>query len=258
MDGFEYTGIVQSNGLPLKRDNPDDSLIVEFSTVAVKNEAKTTAAGYPQFDDVEMIKITVPGDRDPLFEGEVREKDKTRFAARYARWKESKIPSNAGFPIEEWPVLCASQIAELKSRNIFTVENICDVPDSKIFALGLHGRKLRDQAKDFILKARGEAPMLQIRAENEKLSERIAALEAQNAQLLSHLKSVAQHDPNIEITAPTLPQPTANITPQVDLAAMVAQAVAAALAANQPQVAPKKKGGRPKKVITETSSEESN
>lgn len=257
MDGFDYSSAVQHNGLPLKRENPDDGLIVIFRVEAVKNQARSEAMGCPQFDEQEMVRILAPGDKNELYDGKIRDRDKTRFEARYNAWKEKKSPATVGYPIEQWPPLNVAMVAELKANNVFTVENICDVTDSNLRVLGLHGRKLRDQAKDFMARARGEAPFLQLRTENANLQERILSLEQQNRELMNHLRSAAQHDPNIEITAPTLPQPTSNLSPQVDLAQMVAQAVAAALAANQPQVI-KKSPGRPKKIKTENTSEESN
>ena len=229
MEGFDYGAVDYRNG-----HQPTKNVIL-FEEILEKNEKRSTEMGMPQFDSRLFIKIVAPGSKDehvtPFIEDRFRKRpDWPDVEAAYIRYKSAKEgkPILHGYPIEEWPPISRSMAAEFRYHNIYTVEDIAGVSDSNMKILGLYGRKLRDQACDFLKKAAGEAPLLELRAKFEQLEERCKYLEDQNKALVS-----------TQGTAPSILQ--------FDVAAITQAAVQAALAAVASK--PEKKMGRPKKIL---------
>jgi hypothetical protein len=83
-----------------------------------------------------------------------------------------------GFPLAQWAVIPGKALVrEFAHYGIRTVEQLAAASDSTIHLVGPH-MQLRQQAKDWVANANQQAPMLKIRAENEQMRERIAALES--------------------------------------------------------------------------------
>src|SRR5436190_15798037 len=86
------------NGLPdladpnlFTRPNAgDDTLFVIFYMGIMRNDAKSTDAGRPIFDDVECMRATTPGDRNNIIDRPATAQDKARFAKQYAAFKAGK------------------------------------------------------------------------------------------------------------------------------------------------------------------------
>lgn len=167
-----------------ERFKADDRLYVIFYKGAIKDGFRSEQEGRPIFKDVDFIKIFVPGDKNSVIERPVEENDKNRFASRWEKYLKKQDGQYAsGTPLNMWPQLTPSQIAEMNAMNIFTVEQLAELPDG--FAqkiLGAH--ELRRRAKVFLDVSRkdGEAQALAEKeakstAENEELKARIAVLE---------------------------------------------------------------------------------
>lgn len=159
----------------------DGKLFVQFKTEAVLNPSASTKAGRPIYDDVDMIIIRTPGSQLTSIVAPVKYY-MDRFGARYREWKTSQAAAVTGTPLENFPFLFSkpSLIAELKYRNIVTVEQLATIPDTaKQVIMG--GHELSRLAAQWIDKTAADAEI----AEKQELVSTIAALQAQVATLLA-------------------------------------------------------------------------
>lgn len=165
----------------------DEKLLVMFKPGSLENRAKTAQAGYPQFDDVDFIIIMAPGEKDALFEGPVRESDKSRFRLAWEAYKANREQPSHGMPIDQWPLISAARVSELKASGVPTVEALANVSDENLRNLGMGGRDLRQKAIDFLAAAKSTAPLAQMREEIESLKllmkQKDDAIEALRAEI---------------------------------------------------------------------------
>lgn len=114
-----------------KQNAGDDSLLVVFYMGCIQNEAKTVEQGRPIFDDVECVRIIIPGDKNTINDRPASEPDKKRFAKQYAMFKAGLTEDQqvSGTRLHEWPFLSRGQVEELKYLGIKTVEQLAEVRD---------------------------------------------------------------------------------------------------------------------------------
>jgi hypothetical protein len=162
----------------------DSRLHVNFYTKAVQNNFQSKEQGRPIFEDKEFIRIIVPGDKNSIVDTPVTQEHRNRFATKYERFKAGKAQATTGTPLEVWPQLTVSQVAELKGLNVFTVEQLADMPDNLAQRfMGAHN--LRARAKLFLEAAAGESANSRVAAELEKRDVEIQALKEQVALLMA-------------------------------------------------------------------------
>ena len=155
----------------------DDKLYVQFHTTAILNPAASTKAGRPIYDDIDMITIRTPGSQLTSIVDHAKRYTAGRpiLAAKYRDWKSGQMQAASGTPLENFPFLFTkpSLIAELKYRNIFTVEQLAELSDGAKQSI-MGGHELCKKASDWIAQTASDS----VDAEKEKLLARIAALEA--------------------------------------------------------------------------------
>lgn len=169
----------------MPRHAMDKRLYVNFYVRAVMNNFKSSEQGRPIFDEVDFIRIIIPGDKNNVVDTKVTEEHKMRFEKQFERFKKNQEQATTGTPLEVWPQMTVGQVAELKAINIHTVEQLAEVPDNlaqKI--MGSHA--LRAKAKQFLESAAGEAANSKMAAELEKRDIELAALKEQMAQILKN------------------------------------------------------------------------
>jgi hypothetical protein len=130
----------------LTADNPnnpfigDGRLFVRFSRLPCKDDDATKEAGRPIFKDVVYIEIHTPGDRDNKLHRPMTAMDKQRFAERYAKWEKSQTDEVLdGMPLSEWPAMPRSTLEEMRYFQVYTVEQLAELPD-------IHIKKFRELA----------------------------------------------------------------------------------------------------------------
>ena len=162
----------------------DKKLYVNFYVRAVMSGFKSAQEGRPIFDEVDYIRIIIPGDKNSILDVPVDEQHKMRFEAQYDRFKKNQEQAVSGTPLEVWPQMTVGLVAELKAMNVHTVEQLADMPDQlaqKI--MGSHA--LRTKAKTFLDAAAGEAGNSKLALELEKRDNEIDLLKKQMADLLA-------------------------------------------------------------------------
>lgn len=155
----------------------DANLRIRFHLHPVKDEKKSIQEGRPIFEDQEYVEIAIPGDKDNVSDTPLNEFTRRRFAQQYAAWKASG-GNNAviGTPLDAWPGVSRAQVEELKYFNVRTVEELASLSDTNCqkFA-GIVS--IRQRARDFVAAAKGEAPLVAMRAELADRDNKISTLE---------------------------------------------------------------------------------
>lgn len=159
----------------------DKRLFVTFFAEAVQNESKTIEAGRPIFDDIDMIRIMFPGQRDNLV-GVADYGYQQRFPRQWAQYKARQTQTVSGTPLAQVPWLTKGQVAELGFLNVHSVEQLANMPDSASQRLMNH-HSLKQQAQTYLDSAAGSAPLIKMQAELAKRDEQIAELMAAVASL---------------------------------------------------------------------------
>ena len=162
----------------------DDKLFIKFHTQAVLHPANSTKAGRPIYDDVDMITIRTPGSQLTSIVSPVKYY-MDRFGDKYRLWKSSQLEAASGTPLENFPFLFTkpSMIAELKYRNIFTVEQLADLSDTGKQSI-MGGHELCKRAADWLehsLFAAEDAEKADLKVQLATMTAQIALLMAQGA-----------------------------------------------------------------------------
>lgn len=163
----------------------DAGLYVEFHTENVYQEAVSEAEGRPVYSQVPYITIYVPGDKTKKVVRPVRTQafgdtppDTVRFARQWAAYQQGQQVMATGVPLSEWTQVTASQIREMNSLSIYTVEQLAEVPDAVLPNIGHGGRNLRDQAKAYIARMADDSIVARMVSENADLQRQIDELKA--------------------------------------------------------------------------------
>jgi hypothetical protein len=109
----------------------DETLFVVFYMGVVKNEGRTVEEGRAIFDDVECVRIIVPGDKNNVVDRPAQPSDKQRFSRQYDLFKKGVAEEDqvSGTRLTDWPFLSRAQAEELRYLGIKTVEQIANVRD---------------------------------------------------------------------------------------------------------------------------------
>ena len=172
------------------QDPGDAKLYVVFHRGTKLNEAKSLEAGRRVHDDVNLVTIRVPGQRDS-FVTEVEPHHKARFPRQWAAFQQNAEQLGSGTQLTEVPWLTPAQLADLRAVNVHTVEQLVAMSDANAHVfMGFQGLKQRAQA--FLDAAAGAAPALKLQAELEKRDSEIAELRAIVERLASEKKADAK------------------------------------------------------------------
>lgn len=172
-----------------------------FFVEAVKNTFRSEQDGRPHYDDIEMVKLLIPGDKNSAPVKRVDDEDRARYPKQYAAFKAGIEAPTEGTPLAEWPPITKSQALELAHFNIKTVEHLAQVHDGQLQNLPMGSRSLREQAKAYLdIAVNGTAPIAKMVGEIEDLKSegarkdsiiedmgrRLAALEQGKAHASDH------------------------------------------------------------------------
>lgn len=167
------------------------NVMPEFFIEAVENTYRTSQEGRPQFDDVEFVRLLIPGDRKSMPVQKVDDEVRARWPGEYASFKAGIDAPPVGTPLKGWPPISKGQILELAHFHIHTVEHLAGVNDAQLQNLGMGMRSLREQAKTFLdVAANGTGPISRMVAENLALRDEVERLKTQNAALAARVKEL--------------------------------------------------------------------
>jgi hypothetical protein len=165
-----------------------DGLIAEFFNRAIQNNHLSSIEGRPIFETYPFVRILIPGDKSTVIERKATDADKQRFRSQWQAFESGQAPVESGTPIEQWPPLTVSQVAEFRAMHIRTVEHLAGLSDGNISKLGPGGRELVSKAKAYMAQAKDSAEAQRLAGENEHLKNDIARLQEQMATLAARLE----------------------------------------------------------------------
>lgn len=172
-------------------------------------KAIITGAGRPIYDSVEYIELRIPDKLDKFTTKDqpAKERDRRRFRKQYEAFKAATREASRGTPLSAWPLISATQVAELQFLKIDgqphpvrTIEELAEFPEDFLPYLGPELGKLKQKAQDFLAQAKGQAPMVTLRSELESRDAEIAELRRmilglQAAKPDARIEVASAHDP---------------------------------------------------------------
>lgn len=172
----------------------DNKLFVEFYRQPVLQPGKSRDEGRAVYEEVDYIRIYVPGDKSSVIERPVNYMDAERFADRYKKWQAGQEQAVIGTPLTALPGMTPAKVEEYKFFKVVTIEQLADANDNL-------GQKFmsfqadKTRAKNFIEVAKNNAPVEQMRSELEKRDAEIENLrtmvEALQANVATKKRAVA-------------------------------------------------------------------
>lgn len=153
----------------------DKKLLVAFYRAPIKNEPKSAEAGRPIFDEIDLIKIIVPGSRDS-YVGDASVEYQNRFPIQWARYKQGREQTVSGTPLSALSWMTLSQIAEFEAVNVKTIEQLVSMADAVSQKFMGH-LMIKDRALNYLNAAKENAPTTKLMAELDKRDETIAELQ---------------------------------------------------------------------------------
>lgn len=134
---------------PSPEDGPDpnDNSSPVFYYRAVHRPMKSEAAGREIYEDVEYVEILLPGVMGEKPDRKVTAEDMRRWPAQYAAFLAKEEQPLTGTPIEACAIIGKSWAAQLKAKNIKTVEGFLGVPDQALATLGPESSALQDKVR---------------------------------------------------------------------------------------------------------------
>jgi hypothetical protein len=178
--------------------NPDSRLSATFYSKPLRNNYKSEAEGRPIFEDVDFVRILVPGDNNNVIDTPARDDHKARFPLQWAHYQ-NKVAGDSraiGTPVSEWPLITKAQAEELKALKFFTVELIANASDSQIQSLGMVAgmspHAFRERAQRYLAMAAGEADATKQEARLKELQEENERIRAETEQKLAEMQAQMQ------------------------------------------------------------------
>jgi len=157
----------------------DNKLYVEFFRKPVLQPGKSRDAGRAVYEEVDYVRIHVPGDKSSVIERPVSQMDIFRFQDRYNKWKAGQEEAVTGTPLTALPGMTPSKVEEYKFFKLVTVEQLAEANDN-LGAKFMSFQQDKQRAKAFLEVAKNNAPIERM---NEELAKRDAELEELRAMV---------------------------------------------------------------------------
>ncbi len=156
-----------------------DIAVPFFRYDATPDDLKTKeCGGVPQFKQIEMVRIIIPGMRDCEVDRPVEDKDRKRWPSMYASFLKGEKQEVEGVPLSEFTTATASDIASLKAIRIQTVEQAAELNDDA--AQKLHCVALKQKARKFLETRKEIGNVGVLMATIKKLEAKVKELENAN------------------------------------------------------------------------------
>lgn len=155
------------------RFSADNKLYVEFFRKPVLQPGKSREQGRAVYEEVDYVRIHVPGDKSSVIERPVSRQDAFRFQDRYAKWQAGQEQAVVGTPLSALPGMNPSKVEEYKFFKLVTVEQLAEANDN-LGGKFMSFQQDKQRAKAFLEVAANNAPIERM---NEELQKRDAEIE---------------------------------------------------------------------------------
>ena len=174
--GYEEAAVMEGEG----RYAMDKNLHVEFFRRPIFNSGKSNEAGRPVYDEADFVMIYIS--RNASHVQKVDNEVKNRFATRWARYQQGLDQAQTGTPLEQWPAMSVSMVANMKAMKIFTVEQLAELDDNRAQEF-MGNFDLRKKAKAWLALAKDSAANDKLEAELKKRDDELAEMREMIAEL---------------------------------------------------------------------------
>jgi hypothetical protein len=165
----------------------DNKLYVEFYRKPVMQPGKSREAGRAVYEEVDYVRIHVPGDKSSVIERPVSQQDEYRFMERYKKWQSGQAEAVSGTPLSALPGMNAAKVEEYKFFKIVTVEQLADANDN-LGGKFMSFQSDKQRAKAFMEVAANNAPIEKMNAELQKRDAEIENLRTMVEALQASVK----------------------------------------------------------------------
>lgn len=131
----------------------DQQLLVKFFNHPQISKHKSDKAGIPVFEDVEMVSVIQPGEKEEIKQL-ATDFHKRRFPKQYENFRAGIEQTAGGTPLDMLFPSEPSTVLTLKQFHIFTVQQLSLITDSAMTQLPF-GRTLVDRARAYLSQAGG-------------------------------------------------------------------------------------------------------
>jgi len=163
--------------------------IVSFYDREVQNQFKSEQEGRPIFEMKCYIRKVPPGDKLVEIDRKASKLDFLRYPQQYEMYLKHQTTPVIGTPLEAWAQVTRAQVAEWKAMNIFTVDQMAELPDG-------YGQKImgfqmwKQKAQAFIQAGKGQSEFDRMATELKKRDEEIERMKANESATAELMKSL--------------------------------------------------------------------
>ncbi len=155
-DGQATIAPMGNNHIGMVSHGNDRGLMAEFFIIDEYKPFKSGMEGHAVYEQVEMVRITVPGAKTDIIQ-KVKFVDDidgpahpNRFPNQYKAFKAEQEQVPDGTPLELCKFVPSHQIKMLKAQGVHTAEQLADCPDNILQNLGMGAPKLRELCRTYI------------------------------------------------------------------------------------------------------------
>jgi hypothetical protein len=157
----------------------DQNLLVKFFVHPQISKFKSNEAGTAVYDNVEMIEVIQPGEKEPIRQL-ANEWHRQRFPRQYENFKKGIAEPESGTPLDHLMPGEPGTVMTLKTQNVHTVQQLANLHDTAIGNIPM-GRDLVNRAKRYLASAEKGADFHHMQKEIEDLKAQLAAVQEQAA-----------------------------------------------------------------------------
>lgn len=164
------------------------------------------------FENVLYVRINIRGSDRNEVHRPATEADKRRFPFAWQEFNRGENARARGVPLQMLG-LDAPILRQFAAKNVFTVEDLCEVSDNNLQNLGLGGREMRNRAQAYLnqhLAATKSSVALE--AQQDVIAQQGAQIAAQGSQLAQALAAIDKlTEENRKLTTKKKPGPKAKV-----------------------------------------------
>ena len=171
--------------MKLAKAHPDstDGLFPIFHHETRIDQEATDKAGRPIYEAVPYVEIIAPGNDKEKVNRRVKEQDKQRWPEQWRQFTEGREELVFdGMPVTEWPMVDKNIARTLTESNVYTVEQLANVPDVNLQMLGPGMMALKSRARRWVKEKEGQneelqqaqAEIIELRAELQAVKDALA------------------------------------------------------------------------------------
>ncbi len=129
----------------------DSQLLVKFTIHSEMSQYKSKQAGMPVYDDVEIVTIMNPGEKEPVIVA-ADDFHRRRFPRQYEAFKKGMESAHTGTPLDLLFPSSPSTVKQLQAFHIFSIQQLATISDSAKTQIPM-GQSLVDRAKTYLAQA---------------------------------------------------------------------------------------------------------